>query len=188
MNLANIHYTFINICYLLHYTYLFSAIQRVYDMNEKISRNPIVDKGSINLIGEGQSNAKYGAYSLMDSLNIKIVAFKVIHASMVESNWEKKSNKLPRSGKCAVKVQPPTAMYKYAHIWKKINFVSIWYIFCINLIYCMWARILLLSEKAKTRKCAELKGWIKFIISHFWCLQCWCYIFERKMADYFMPY
>lgn len=144
MNLTNIHYTFINIRYLLHYTYLFSAIQRVYDMHEKILRNPIVDKGSINLIREGQSNAKYRAYSLMDSLNTRIVAFKVVHASMAESNWEKKSNKLPRwSGKCTVKVQPPTAMYKYARRWKKINFVSIWYIFCINLIYSMWVRILL---------------------------------------------
>ena len=68
-------------------------------------RKAIVDNGTVNLIGNGWNylhscNAKYGNFSIVDSSNIKIVAFKVVHVGIgrqFKSNWEKRHNQQPRS-------------------------------------------------------------------------------------------
>ena len=81
----------INISFISHTTfnkiqkkYLFPAIHRVYTTNRQLIIDNAVEKGDIDLLGDGRCdspgyNAKYGTYTVLDKNTGLILDFNVSH-------------------------------------------------------------------------------------------------------------
>ena len=102
-------------------------------------------------------SAKYGNFSMINSSNNKIVAFKVVHVGIgrrFKSNWEKRHNQQSRSKFKRVTNDCHTQKQSYLKKkWETKYFLVIWYV-------------------EKTKKCAELRCWKKSIINDFIVVLC----------------
>ena len=159
--------------------FLFPSIQKVFIKN----RTLLIDeakkqKNGLDLLGDGRCDspgysAKYGTYTIMDSLSGYILDFHVSHSKMAGNSQRMELNGLKEVLRrletlgiaiASLTTDRHTQVRKFMRTIKdyiKHQF-DVWH---------MGKNIKKkLTKAAKRKSCAELNAWIKSIINHFW----WC--------------
>jgi hypothetical protein len=158
--------------------FLFPAIHRVFTTNRMLIFQDCKEQSALHLIGDGRCDspgysAKYGTYTLMDSISGYILDFHVSHCKIAGNSARMEldglKHVLERLGDNQV---PATSLTTDRHkqvrcyIRKERNDIihqfDVWHV----------GRNIKkkLSKMAKKKECQELNQWIKAIINHFW----WC--------------
>lgn len=178
MEIANVNFISSTTFYDLQKRYIFSAINKVYMTHRELRFANALEQPTLHLLGDGRCdspgyNAKYGTYTLMNSESGEIMDFHVSHVSIAGNSQRMEldglknliflfeSNGLQidslttdrhKQVRCFLRKERPNINHQFDvwHVGKNI--------------------LKKLVKEAKRKSCADLNGWIKSIINHFW----WC--------------
>lgn len=177
------------ICFISHTTFnsiqkniLFPAIHRVFTTNRQILFDEAHEQDQLHLLGDGRCdspgyNAKYGTYTIMNSLSGFILDFHISHVKIAGNSQRMEldglKHVLQRMSESTISITSLTTdrhkqVRKFMRKEKKeINHqFDVWH---------MGKNIKKkLSKLAKQKRNMDLNPWIKSIINHFWwaCASC----------------
>ena len=161
--------------YTIQRTYLWPVIQEAWTSHQ-VSLLASLSHMPLKLAGDGRCdipgyNAKYGTYTMLDTDSDKIVAFEVVQKSEVNNSacMEKEGmircfRKLDDHGVSVEQLATDRHPQIVCHM-KKIDTAhqfDVWHI--------SKSIVKKLTQKAKGKRCEDLRLWIRCIANHLW----WC--------------